>query len=74
MSPQLKDALTLLKIKQLDQMIMKIIMQKRKRKRKRKRKKINIIKVLLITVKKQKDLSVIKDKGINLLKMFTKII
>ena len=57
MSPQLKDALMLLKIKQLDQMMMKIIMQKIK--------KINIIKVLLITVKKQKDLSVIKDKGIN---------
>ena len=48
---------------------MKIIMKKRKRKRK----KINIIKVLLITVKKQKDLSVIKEKGVNWLKMFTKI-
>ena len=54
-------------------MMMKIIMKKKKRKKKKekkrkkkkKRKKINIIKVPLITVKKQKDISVIKDKGVN---------
>ena len=39
--------------------------RKKKRKRKKKKKKINIIKVPLIIVKKQKDISVIKDKGVN---------